>query len=60
MKNNDFFYLTLTPVKYKLKRKIIWGYRPWSFLNHFRCFLYKNNEKCTPKKILLKSDNIFF
>jgi hypothetical protein len=45
-------YGTLAPVKYKLKRKIIWGYRPWSFLNHFRCFLHKNNEKCTQKNIV--------
>jgi hypothetical protein len=37
-------YGTLTSVKYILKRKIIWGYRPWSFLNHFCCFLFKNNE----------------
>jgi len=43
-------YGTLTPVKYKLKRNIIWDYRPWSFPNHFRCFLYKNNEKCTQKR----------
>jgi hypothetical protein len=33
VKNNDIFlpfrgYGALTPVKYKLKRKIIWGYRP--------------------------------
>jgi hypothetical protein len=41
---------TLTPVKYKLKRKIIWDYRPWFISQPIPLFLYKNNEKSRQKR----------
>ena len=47
-------YGTLTPVTYKLKRKIIWGYRPWSFLNHFCCFFCIKIKKNVRKKDIAK------
>ena len=57
MKNNDFVlpfrgYGTLTPVKYKLKRKIIWGYRPWYFSTTSAVFCIKITKNVRKKDIV--------